>query len=131
MSGLYTTRHSETGTKPLAERLRLLREKAGVPGWKAAAAAEMDSTKLSKIENGRRLPTQDQLAALAKFFNVPAEPLETRRLAEEMMKSYGAHPGFDAATAIVREEAGEYLAKKVSTAVSNRAKPVNKRRKSK
>ena len=131
MSGLYTTRHVAALPENLGVQLRRLREKAGLPGWKVAAAAEMDSTKLSKIENGRRLPTKDQLSALAKFFKVPAEPLETRRLAEDMMKSYGAHPGFAAATAIVREEAGEYLAKKVSTAVSNRAKPVNKRRKSK
>ena len=109
----------------------MLRGMADVPGWKAAAAAKMDASLLSKIENGKRTVTQDQLAALAKFFKVPAGPLEARRVAEDMKKRYGDHPNLTEATSILREEAGEYLAKKVSTAVSNRAKPVNKRRKSK
>ena len=126
MSGLYTIRHIAASRETLGEQLRRLREKADLPGWKVAAAAEMDSTKLSKIENGKRLPTAAQLAALAKFFKVPVEPLETRRLAEDMMKWYGGHPGFEAATAIVREEAGEYRVKKRSMAVGKPAKAVNK-----
>lgn len=131
MSGLYSTRQTATVTQPLGEQLRLLRGKADVPGWKAAGAAEMDSTLLSKIENGKRLPTQEQLAALAKFFKVPFEPLEARRLAEEMRKWHGDNPAFAAASAILREEAGEYRAKNVSTAVSKPTKAVNNRRKSK
>jgi len=42
----------------------------------------MDSGLLSKIENGKRLPTQEQLAAPAK--KVPGGPLEARRVAEEI-----------------------------------------------
>ena len=127
MSGLYSTRQIAAPQETLGGQLRRLREKADLPGWKVAAAAEMDSTKLSKIENGKRLPTAAQLAALAKFFKVAVEPLETRRLAEDMMKSYGAHPGFEAASAIVREEAGEYRVKKRSMPVGKPAKSVNKR----
>jgi len=91
----------------------------------------MDSALLSKIENGKRLPTQQQLVALARFFKVPLYPLEARRLAEDMMKWHGGNPVFAEATAILHEEAGEYLAKKVSTAVSKPAKAVNKRKKMK
>lgn len=91
----------------------------------------MDSTHLSKIENGRRLPTQAQVAALAKFFKVPLQPLEQRRLAEEMMNYYGSHPGFAAAAAIVQDEAGEYHVKKPSKAVSKSTRAVNKRGKAK
>ena len=131
MSGLYTTRHTAAPQETLGEQLRRLREKADLPGWKVAGAAEMDSTKLSKIENGKRLPTAAQLAALAKFFKMPVEPLEARRLAEEMMKWYGGHPEFEAAAAIVREEAGEYRVKKRSAAVNKPAKPVNKPKKPK
>jgi transcriptional regulator with XRE-family HTH domain len=36
----------------------------------------MDSGLLSKIENGKRPPTQEHLAALAKFFKLPVGPLE-------------------------------------------------------
>ena len=129
MSGLYSARQTATGTQTLGEQLRALREKADVPGWKAAAAAEMDSGLLSKIENGKRPVTQDQLAALAKFFKVAVGPLEARRIAEDMKRRYGEHPKFDEATAFLREDAGEYRANNVSAAVSKRAKPVNKRRK--
>ena len=115
----------------LGEQLRRLREGTGLPGWEVAAAARMDSGLLSKIENGKRPVTQVQLAALAKFFKVPAEPLETRRLAEEMMKWYGGHPEFAAAAAIVREEAGEYRVKKRSTTVNKPAKSVSKPKKPK
>jgi transcriptional regulator with XRE-family HTH domain len=130
MSGLYTT--ILRGTKPdtLGEQLRALRRAAGRPGWEVAAAAKMDSTKLSKIETGKRLPTEQQLAALAKFFNAPLAPLERRRLAEELMKSYGDHPEFDAAADIVREEIGEHRVKKMPAAVSKRPKTVNKSEKS-
>ena len=131
MAGLYSTRQSTAEAQPLGEQLRLLRGMAEVPGWKAAAAAKMDASLLCKIENGKRPVTQEQLAALAKFFKAPFEPLEARRLAEDMKKRYGDHPNLAEATSILREEAGEYPAKKMSTAVSNRAKPVNKRRKSK
>jgi transcriptional regulator with XRE-family HTH domain len=112
-------------------QLRQLRKQIKVPLWVPAAAAKMDSTLLSKIETGKRLPTPEQLAALTRYFKVPVEPLETRRLAEEMLKSYGAHPGFGAASAIVREEAGEYPVKKRSTEVSKRTKPVDKPKKMK
>ena len=91
-----------------------------------AAAAEIDPALLSKIENGRRPSTQAQLTALAKFFKVPFEPLEARRLAEEMEKWHGDNPVFAEATAILREESGEYRVNNVSAAVSKRAKPVNK-----
>ena len=131
MSGLYTARHPTPSSASLGEQLRRLRDEAGRPGWEVAAAARMDSGLLSKIENGKRPVTQAQLAALAKFFKVPVETLETRRLAEEMMKWYGGHPEFEAAAAIVREEAGEYRVKKRSTTVSKPAKSVNKPKKPK
>jgi len=89
----------------------------------------MDSTLLSKIENGRRLPTAAQVAALAKFLKVPPAPLERQRLAEEMIKRYADHPEFEAAAAIVREQAGEYGANNLSARVSKSAKAVNKSKK--
>src|SRR4051812_13612506 len=106
MSGLYATRRSESaGAEPLAAQLRRLREESGEPGWRVGAAAEMDSTLLSKIENGRRRPTAAQLAALAQFYGVDAGRLESLRLAEEIMEKYGASPELAAAGAILQEEA--------------------------
>jgi transcriptional regulator with XRE-family HTH domain len=131
MSGLYSTRQNAAEALPLGEQLRLLREKAGVPGREVAAAAQMDSAAFSKIENGKRLPTQDQLAAMAKFFKVPLQPLEARRIVEELLRKHGDNPALThAAAAILREDGGEYRVSKRPTAVSKPAKAVNKRGKS-
>jgi hypothetical protein len=67
-----------------------------------------------------RLPTQEQLAALAKFFKVPMCPREARRIVDFSL----------GLTAILHEDTSEYRAKKPSTAVGKAARSVNKRRKS-
>ncbi len=91
----------------------------------------MDSTLLSKIENSKRLPTQNQLAALAAFFKVPLADLSALRIAEEMTKRYGNTAEFAAAAAIVQERSGEYRVKVVPVPANNRAQSVNRRGKSK
>jgi transcriptional regulator with XRE-family HTH domain len=101
---------------------------ANVPGRVVAAAAEIDSALLSKIENGRKLPTSAQLAALATFFDVPAGPLESQRMAEEIFRRYGEKEELAAAAGIIREAAGEYGVKNVSTTAHKSGGPVNKRK---
>ena len=115
----------------LGAQLRQLREAADVPARVPAAAAEIESSLLSKIENGKRPVTPSQLAALAKFYGVDLEPLETKRVAEDMRRRYGSHPGFAAAAAIVEEEAGEYRVKKTSTTGSKPARAANNPKKKK
>jgi transcriptional regulator with XRE-family HTH domain len=131
VSGLYTAGQNHAASEPLGARLRALREKAGLPLRKPAAAAEMDPALLSKIENGRRPVTQEQLAALAGFYGIPLGPLEGRRIVEDLIRRHGDNPAFPQATAILREDAGEYHVKKMSAAASKLAKSVNKRRNSK
>ena len=130
MSGLYSTRQTPAARESLGVQLRRLREGVELPLWKVAAAAEMDSTLLSKIEHGKRLPTEAQTGALAKFFGVPAEPLHGARIAESFLREHSGHPALAEASAIIREEAGEYRVKKMSAGVNKPAKAVNKRRKS-
>lgn len=120
-----------SGSTSLGQQLRALREAANVPGRLIAAAAGIDSAVLSKIENGKRLPTVPQLAAMAKFFKVALAPLEGRRMVEEFRRKHGDSPAFAHAATILREEEGEYRVKNKPTAVSKSAKPVNKRRKAK
>ena len=131
MSGLYTTRQTPAAREPLGTQLRRLREGRALPIRVPAAAAEMDPTLLSKIENGKRLPTEAQTAALAKFFGVPAEPMHGARIAESFLREHSGHPAFAQASALIQEAAGEYRVKKMSAAVNKSGKPVNKRRKSK
>lgn len=138
MSGRYPTGRKWPSTESLGTQLRRLRDQAGSPGWEVAAAARMDSGLLSKIETGKRLPTQVQLAAIARFFKVDPVPLEARRIAEDARRRYGTGPALDAATAILREEPPEYRVNKLSAAASKQARlarkpstPVNKPKKSK
>lgn len=56
----------------LIRRLRVGHEK---PQKEVAAATGVDQTILSRIESGARLPTKNQLEALATYFNVPAAQL--------------------------------------------------------
>ena len=73
----------------------------------------MDSTLLSKIERGQRLPTPEQTTALAKFFGVALTELESMRMAEKFLSDNGHNPvAATLAAARIRENAGEYFAKR-------------------
>jgi transcriptional regulator with XRE-family HTH domain len=97
----------------LGATLRHLREARQLPLWKVAHAAEMDSTLLSKIELGQRLPTREQTARLAKFFGANATELESMRIAERFLSDNDHDPKAAAlALARIRESAGEYFAKR-------------------
>jgi transcriptional regulator with XRE-family HTH domain len=103
--------------------LRALREKGHLPLWKVANAAQMDSTLLSKIELGQRLPTREQTAALAKFFGADVTELESMRMAEKFFSDNGHNPAAAAlAAARIRENAGEYFVKRKRVTASKRRK---------
>ena len=76
-----------------------------------AAAADMDSTLLSKVELSQRLPTEQQARALAVFFGVPAEEVEAKRLAERFWLDCGTNPAALRAVGLLHEQAGEYRTK--------------------
>ena len=116
--------------KTLGQRLRELREDRQLPLWKVAHAAEMDSTLLSKIELGQRLPTPGQTAALAKFFRVGATELESMRMAERFLSDNG-HNRAAAAMALTRiqETTASAFVNRKRAAVNYRTKPVQKSKK--
>ena len=89
-----------------ANWLRSLREQQGVPLRVVAAAADLDSTLLSKIELGDRLPTDTQAEALALYYKIPAEDMRRRVVAGRIMQQFGDDPVLHDAISIVREEAG-------------------------
>lgn len=72
----------------LGERLRDLRQARNEPLRVVAAAIEVDSSLLSKIENGDRLPTEPQLERLAWYFDIPLEELAAQAIAEKIVTSY-------------------------------------------
>src|SRR5262245_34423290 len=83
---------SEKPPSKLGRYLRELRENRAQPQWRVAAAARMDSASLSKIELGERLPTQEQAALLAAFFEVPASDMEGRRIVAKFWQENGDNP---------------------------------------
>jgi len=107
--------------------LRKLRIDRGLPLWKAAAAAEMDSSLLSKIELGRRLPTDEQAAALARHFEMPEEEMQAALMAEKFFREAAKNPAA-AALALTRieEGAGEYRVNRAPIAGNKPARAVNK-----
>ena len=86
--------------------LRSLREQRGVPLRSVAAAADLDSTLLSKIELGDRLPTDAQADALARYYKIPADEMRRRVVAGRILQQFGDDPALRDAISIVREEAG-------------------------
>jgi hypothetical protein len=103
--------------------LRQMREDRQLPLWKVAHVAEMDSTLLSKIELGQRLPTQEQTEALANFFGLDVTELEGMRMAEKFLSDNGHNPAAAAlAVARIRESAGEYFVKTKRIRASKRTK---------
>lgn len=99
--------------------LRQLREERRLPLRTVAAAVEIDSTLLSHIERGTRLPTPAQSENLAAYFNLPKEEFEAIRLAEKFFRENQDNPAAIRAAELIRERASEYR-------VDNRSKTVKK-----
>jgi transcriptional regulator with XRE-family HTH domain len=124
------TGHILTGSIGLGPLLRTLREDRDLPLWRVAHAARMDSTLLSKIELSQRLPTRDQLSALAKYFGADGVDLEGIRMAEKFLQENG-HDLAAAALAAARisDAASVFLVNTKRTTVSYRRSAVNKSKK--
>ena len=90
------------------EWLRQLRQEKDLALREVAAAAGMDQAHLSKAELGQRLPTAEQVKALAIFFNIKPEDMEARRLAEKLLRELKDSPAGAAAFSILREEPSLY-----------------------
>lgn len=94
------------------ETIRNLRDKSGLPLRVVAAAVEIDSTLLSKLERGKRFPTDDQLKKFAKYFKLSFEEFSARVIADKFFFQYGEHPGVGDAIMFVRERMATYSGRK-------------------
>lgn len=103
--------------------LRSLREQRGVPLRVVAAAVDMDSTLLSKLELGDRLPTDAQAEALARHYKIPDDEMRRRIVAGRILQQFGDDPVLHDAISMVRGDAG------ASSAPLPPSKPVNYRAK--
>ncbi len=90
-------------TQTFGERLRKMREEKGVPLRTVAAAADMDQAHLSKVELGRRVPTEKQAAALARYFGVDAQDMEASRIAEKFRQDFADNPAVGRAVQMLND----------------------------
>jgi transcriptional regulator with XRE-family HTH domain len=98
----------------LGERLKALRLESKLKVRQVAAALDMDPSILSKIENGRRTPTEEQCREFAKFYGIPFEELEEQRVTEKLIADYRDNPTFLNAIDRVKQMAPEFGNKSVS-----------------
>jgi transcriptional regulator with XRE-family HTH domain len=56
----------------LADALRRLREESGLTGTQAAKVVGISQSRISRIEGGRFVPTDDEIRALCKLYRAPA-----------------------------------------------------------
>ena len=101
--------------------MRQLRESKGELLRTVAAATEMDLAHLSKIELGQRIPTEEQLTRLAKFFRVPVKEMQANWIAQRFRNDYAAYPAAQKAIQILAKEAGIYRAKRKRRAVCRKS----------
>jgi len=87
--------------KSLGQWLRELRQARGLPLRVVAASAEIDTTLLSKVELGQRLPTEKQTSALAKFFDVSTEDMVAKRIEERFWLDHRDNPAAHKAAVLI------------------------------
>jgi len=85
--------------------LRQLRKARKLPLRTVAAAAEIDTTLMSKIELGQRLPTEAQTHALARFFGLPVDEVAAKRIAERFWIDHHRDPAAHRAALLIQETA--------------------------
>ena len=95
-------------TKTFGETTRTLRKQRGEPLRVVAAAVEIDSTLLSKIERGERFPTEAQIAKFAEYFGIPQEELAAKAIADRIISAYGYQSTTLQAIRIIRERMSPY-----------------------
>lgn len=90
------------------ETIRNLRLQQNVPLRVVAAAVEIDSTLLSRIELGERFPTPEQLARFADYFQLPQEELSAQVIADRIIATYGSEEVTARAVDMVKERLSDY-----------------------
>lgn len=90
------------------ETIRSLRLQKNVPLRVVAAAVEIDSTLLSRLELGERFPTDGQIKRFANYFHLPLDELTAQVIADRIIASYGAEEVTARAADMVRERLNGY-----------------------
>ena len=75
-----------------ANKLKALRLKQELLLRQVAAAVEVDTSMISKFENGERFPTREQIEKLASFFKVPEDDFLTEAYSDKLVYDFKEEP---------------------------------------
>lgn|SRR5690554_4368624 len=95
----------------LGQHLRELRKDKGQTLHQVSVGTDIDSPLLSKLERGERLPTDEQIKKLAKYYKVPETDLKVKATAERIIKEYGVNDTTYEAVNLVMEQITPYIKK--------------------
>jgi HTH-type transcriptional regulator, competence development regulator len=84
----YNIMPESHNTAPLGPLFRLKREEKGLLIRQVAAVTELDQAVISRIENGDRLPTREQVVKLAALYDLDQKEIIARWMAEKVVKDY-------------------------------------------
>jgi transcriptional regulator with XRE-family HTH domain len=91
--------------------LRGLRKAKEQTLHQVSKGTDIDSPLLSKLERGDRLPTQEQIKKLAKYYKVAESELTVMATAERIIREYGVNNTTYDAVSLVLEHITPYLKK--------------------
>ncbi|MFD1257872.1 helix-turn-helix domain-containing protein [Mucilaginibacter terrae] len=92
----------------LGHYIRELRKEKEETLHQVSKGTDIDSPLLSKIERGDRLPTNEQIVRIAKYYNVAEGDLKAQQTAEKILKEYGVNETTFQAIQLVSEELKAY-----------------------
>lgn len=95
----------------LGQYLRELRKDKGQTLHQVSVGTDIDSPLLSKLERGERLPTDEQIKKLAKYYKVAETNLKIKATAERIIKEYGVNDTTYEAVNLVMEQITPYIKK--------------------
>lgn len=95
----------------LGQYLRELRKDKGQTLHQVSVGTDIDSPLLSKLERGERLPTDEQIKKLAKYYKVAETNLKVKATAERIIKEYGVSDTTYEAVNLVMEQITPYIKK--------------------
>jgi DNA-binding XRE family transcriptional regulator len=91
----------------LSEKLKELREQAGLPQRKVAAALDIDTATYCKIENGKYIPNKEQVLQLCEILSANQQELLNIWLANKVYDVVKNEDNAEEAIDIAKKEMGE------------------------
>jgi ribosome-binding protein aMBF1 (putative translation factor) len=95
----------------LGQYLRNLRKDKSLTLHQVSKGADIDSPLLSKLERGERLPTDEQIKKIAKFYKVTESDLKVKATAERIIREFGVNNTTYDAVSLVMDQITPYIKK--------------------